>query len=92
MPHVVISGSKKWNVLDQLPIWLVELVALTLQYQVFPVSNALFRSYVMLVMSNPVSVQLVDINKLEESKSTDVSISIDHPPTVTLDVVKFQDN
>ena len=37
--QVVMSGSRKWNGSDQFPIWLVVLVALTLQYHVSPVSN-----------------------------------------------------
>ena len=90
--HVVMSGRRKWNVLDQFPIWLVVLVALTLQYQVLPVSNSSTRSKVLLLMSNPVSVQLVAIIRSGESKELDVSISTDHPPTVTPPDVKFQFN
>ena len=49
-------------------------------------------SYVWFVTSNPVSVQLVAIIKLAESKFEEVSISIDHPPIVTPVEVIFQDN
>ena len=90
--QVVMSGSKKWNELDQFPIWFVELVALTLQCQVSPVSSELARSNVWLVMSNPVSVQLVAISRSDESKLADVSNSIDHPPIETPVDKKLHDN
>ena len=87
-----MSGNKKWNESDQFPIWLVSLVALTLQCHVYPVCNSDVMSYVWFVTSNPVSVQLVAIIKLAESKFEDVSISIDHPPIVTPVELMFQDN
>ena len=91
MLQVVKSGNKKWKVSDQFPIWFVELVARTRQYHVFPVSSAVPEPlYVWLLMSNPVSVQLVTIIRLGESNVLVVSISTEYPPTVTPLAEKFQ--
>ena len=87
-----MSGSRKWNGSDQFPIWFVALVALTLQYQVLPVSSVEVISNVWLVISKPVSVQLVAIIKSGELKVEVVSISMDQPPILTPAEDKFQDN
>ena len=87
-----MSGSRKLKVFDQLPIWLVELVALTLQYQVLPASSGVDKSNVWLVMSKPLSFQLVAIMRSEESKVSVVSNSTDHPPIETPAVDRFHAN
>ena len=87
-----MSGSRKLNVFDQLPIWLVELVALTLQYHVLPASSGVDKSKVWLVMSKPLSFQLVAIIRSGESKVFVVSSSIDQPPIETPLVDRFHAN
>jgi hypothetical protein len=57
----VRSGSRKWKLFDQFPIWFVDEIARTRQCHVSPVSRAVAGVYVVFVKSNPASFHEVEI-------------------------------